>query len=273
MKKAITIIITFAMLFCSAALADGSDPAALSFAAIQDELDTFNLKIWQTGNWSSVIVPDGSYIVGKDLPAGRFTVRSATYKMSTWLEMIPAGSGEDYYKDARYRDMTLSSTDDTELELTDGDRVVISLAGTKFINPDYMPRFTPDPAQDDAVRALRSEYDLLLAELKSRPEWIEVPVPEGMYQVGVKIPASHWTIWPKGTRAGVHYGQELNSKGEIFYSEVNASLKDSSLSSFEFGFHEGWVSIDAQDGWYIKIDSGDVIFTPYIGTTPFLFNE
>ena len=274
MKK--TVIILFALLFaCSFAHAASFDSSAASFEDLQNQLDTYNLKLWQTGNWSSVIVPDGTYIVGMDIPAGSFSVRSATIRMGTNIELFPAGCDmEDfkYEKDPRYINEYLKHSDSLTVDLIEGDKITISLAGTQFIISDYTPRFVVDPDQEAAVHALKSEYSEVLAELKSRQEWREVPVPEGIYKVGEKIPAAHWTIWPKGSRSGVHYGENLDSNGNIFYSVINSALKDSNLSSFEFGYHEGWVSINMQDGWYVKLDD-DVIFTPYIGTTPFQFNE
>ena len=97
-------------------------------------------------------------------------------------------------------------------------------------------------------------------------------MPEGTYQVGVKIPVDHWTIWPIEGITGVYYGEALDAKGDIFYKDIRAALKDASLPSFVFGYHQGWVSIDAQEGWYIQV-TDSVVFTPYIGATPFLFNE
>lgn len=273
MRKAITFVIIYLICLFSFSFAEEFNFHDLSFKEIQGELDTYNLKIWQAGNWSSVIVPEGIYIVGVDLPAGNYSIRSCTNKAKCDLELIPIGSDPDeYYHDSRYQDFFLSSSDKESIELISGDRIIISYAGVQFLISEYMPRFNPDPEQDAKVQQLTDEYRLLLSELKSRPEWREITVPEGLYQVGSKIPVDYWTIWPSGTRAGVYYGESLNSKGEIFYAEIRAALKDASLSSFEFGYHEGWVSIDAQEGWYIQV-TDSVVFTPYIGTTPFLFNE
>lgn len=269
MKK-VFLAILILLFFVTMASADISD---LSFSELQDELDSYNLKLWEAGNWSSIIVPNGTYEVGKDLPEGSYVIKSCTSKMDCWFKLFPSGSNnENYYEDPRYLDIYLDDSEKNRIDLINGDVFTVAYAGALFVLEDYIPRFNPDPQQEEAVQNLQDEYNALKAELRARPEWCEIEVPEGLYEVGPKIPAGRWTIWPKDSRAGVHYGSGLNSKGEIAYSEINAALKDSSLKSFVFGYHEGWVSIDMQEGYYVEIE-GSVIFTPYIGTTPFQFNK
>lgn len=248
--------------------------SAMSFTELQEALDTYNLKLWEAGNWSSVVVPTGIYVVGKDIPAGTYEVQTAYSSQKSCVYLWPADDEiYNYFSDnPRYLEVEIG-TSPYELVLLEGDQLQLDMIGLSFSISTYVPRFNVDQAQEDNVKRLREEYSLLEKELRSRPEWKEVVVPTGTYEVGPKIPADHWTIWPPDEYGivGAYYGPTLLGEKELVTYE-RAALKNASLSSFKYGFQNDRFSVDAKEGWYIKIN-GTVTFTPYAGKTLFKFVE
>lgn len=130
--------------------------------------------------------------------------------------------------------------------------------------------------------ALRQEIQAAMWE---SDEWQEVEVPTGFYCIGKDIPAGHWTITPKNGYADVSYGDRANESltdiswsGDI-YETKNLQAADTSMGSIYSGFlgedyaalmdslYETNWSINLTEGNFIVIESGSVIFTPYVGNT------
>lgn len=134
-----------------------------------------------------------------------------------------------------------------------------------LVSVSYAETIDLDGLTFDEMSALR---DHIMLEMMSRDEWQEVTVPAGTYQVGVHIPAGHWTIKPTdGNYCVIEVGAALedNSK-EIKYgsagyyhvmlvSETSRSYKDD----------QAFVDLDLKDGMYICIERSAVVFTPYSG--------
>lgn len=107
--------------------------------------------------------------------------------------------------------------------------------------------------------------DQITAAMWASDEWQEVTVPPGVYQVGVDIPAGHWTLkCAEGSTynwASVEYCRELDetgkkSTGKSWYTQIKVEGSEASVEAVE-------TDIDAKEGFYIIIEYGSVIFTPY----------
>lgn len=103
-------------------------------------------------------------------------------------------------------------------------------------------------------------------------EWQEVTVPRGVYQVGVDIPAGHWTVKvAKGQRwAYVSWGDKLNEEKEgISFggkrASVNNLIGNPNHKYYESDGGQAEYSFEVYDGEYIIITFADVVFTPYAG--------
>ncbi len=77
MKKSFAWILLVVMLFSVASLAQASsvDLTGMSYdqlVALKDEID---LAIWASEDWQEVSVPQGIYEIGKDIPAGHWTIK------------------------------------------------------------------------------------------------------------------------------------------------------------------------------------------------------
>ena len=148
------------------------------------------------------------------------------------------------------------------------------LAATLILVIPIMAFATSGKAAD--VDLSKMSYDDLV-ELKDRinlaiwesDEWQEVEVPHGVWQVGKDIPAGRWTI-----RAGENCSLFL-SIGETLDSSKTSLVIDSSFSywvlmdknnkRFDPTSDIESVTIDLQDGIYVTINEGYVIFSPYSG--------
>lgn len=76
MKKVICILSIFVMIF-GCALAE-IDLSGMSFDELADLRDKALLAMWKTDEWQEVTVPQGVYEIGKEIPAGKWTLRCDT---------------------------------------------------------------------------------------------------------------------------------------------------------------------------------------------------
>lgn len=76
MKKLFFLFLATLLLFSSAS-ADPIDLSGLSFDELVALRDQINLAIWNCQEWQEVTVPAGIWQVGKDIPAGHWSIRVA----------------------------------------------------------------------------------------------------------------------------------------------------------------------------------------------------
>lgn len=76
MKKLFVFVLVLPLVF-SVALADGFDLSGLSYDDLVSLREQLNLAIWNSSEWQEVTVPEGTWIVGVDIPAGHWTIRPA----------------------------------------------------------------------------------------------------------------------------------------------------------------------------------------------------
>lgn len=101
-------------------------------------------------------------------------------------------------------------------------------------------------------------------------KWEEVTVPQGVWKVGEDIPAGHWTIKAAdGALASIEYGDILaddqrsisyKSKGRIYEQVYSPTRK-----LFDENSDKVQIDIEMKDGYYVCIDHGSVVFSPYSG--------
>lgn len=101
-------------------------------------------------------------------------------------------------------------------------------------------------------------------------EWQEVEVPQGIYEIGVDIPAGHWTIKAAdGAFIGIFYGDKLNDSGKsVSFSSssfATTTIKSTKSSSFDKNTDQAVYDLDVKDGYFIQIENGTAVFTPYTG--------
>lgn len=72
------------------------DLSGMSYEELVALKDRINLAMWQSEEWQEVIVPQGLYEVGKDIPAGHWTIKCAgTYFASIEVCDMSDSTGKD----------------------------------------------------------------------------------------------------------------------------------------------------------------------------------
>lgn len=77
MKRFLLLFLISVLLLTGSAAADPVDLSGMSFDQLVALRDQLNLAIWNCQEWQEVTVPAGVWIVGKDIPAGHWSIRVA----------------------------------------------------------------------------------------------------------------------------------------------------------------------------------------------------
>lgn len=130
--------------------------ASVSFAEFDlsgmtyDELvalkDQINLAIWNSNEWQEVEVPKGVYIIGEDIPAGKWTVKAADQINASvyWGDTINDAGTEITFDGELYEYEGLYSVNYRHYEKGDTTEVTWDLKeGQYFIVDDGIALFTP----------------------------------------------------------------------------------------------------------------------------------
>ena len=78
--KRLFILILAALILAGSAAADSIDLSSMSYDELVALREQLNLAIWNCQEWQEVTVPEGTYIIGKDIPAGHWSIRTLADK-------------------------------------------------------------------------------------------------------------------------------------------------------------------------------------------------
>lgn len=134
MKKVIAIALALVLLLSvgAAAFAD-VDLSGMSFEELVALKDQINLAIWNSQEWQEVTVPHGVWIVGEDIPAGKWTITagdgcSLALQIGTKLNTMGTElENRSYYQ--RLRSKTYRYYDPAD----DVDQVTVDLSNGQII--------------------------------------------------------------------------------------------------------------------------------------------
>lgn len=88
--------------------------------------------------------------------------------------------------------------------------------------------------------------------------WASVTVPEGIWEVGVDIPADEWKITVvSGGKASVYYGAKLAAGGMVVQPFSDGYMLNTLDAS------NSWTTMRMQDGFFFQVIGDDVLFTRY----------
>lgn len=125
----------------------------------------------------------------------------------------------------------------------------------------------------EELTALKDQLNLAIW---NSSEWKEVTVPQGVWEIGVDIPAGHWTIKPtKENYATLSWGSELDEhKTSVSFSGfiAGAGITDANHPQYDGTTDVSYVDWELTEGTYIEIGMSSVIFTPYEGKPAFTFD-
>lgn len=103
MKKILAFFLAFALVASIGAAAFAEvDLSGMSYDELVALKDQINLAIWNSAEWQEVTVPYGAWIVGEDIPAGKWTITagdgcSFSFKIGTMLNSMGTELEGDYY--------------------------------------------------------------------------------------------------------------------------------------------------------------------------------
>lgn len=137
MKKVICIILILCIspVICLAEV----DLSGMTYKELVSLRDQINLAIWNSQEWQEVTVPQGEWEVGKDIPAGTWTVHCAvahygmvritnggSYKES---EVLTSPDYKNYKKGVDVSEYSFTVEDGDVIIITDCDMVFTPYAG------------------------------------------------------------------------------------------------------------------------------------------------
>lgn len=114
--------------------------------------------------------------------------------------------------------------------------------------------------------------DQITLAMWNSKDWQEVTVPQGVYQVGVDIPAGHWTIRPTETTrysyCFIKCGMALDStKKDLEWDDsyMYESLASEKSEDYDPVTDKSESDFELVDGIYVIVEGSSAVFTPYTG--------
>lgn len=146
--------------------------------------------------------------------------------------------------------------------------VALFLVLVLFVPVAFAEGISLDGMSFDELVALKDRINLAIWQ---SDEWQEVTVPQGVWKVGVDIPAGHWTVkCASGWRSTwLRWGQYLKDNGEdiaakgLYGDRRYIYNPDHKYYEIDDGITE--YSFEVQNGQYIVIEEGSAVFMPYAG--------
>lgn len=100
MKKILALVLIL-LCFASVAFAESAfDLSVLSYEELVSIKDQINIAIWQSEEWQEVEVPKGVWIIGDDIPAGKWTIKAADEIKAEvyWCDKLDdSGTGASFF--------------------------------------------------------------------------------------------------------------------------------------------------------------------------------
>lgn len=116
MKKLFVLLL--ALLLIGTAVAEGIDLSGMSYEDLLELRQQVDAAIWASDGWQEVQVPAGVYVIGEDIPSGRWTV-SPGGRLST-ITLYPTKTD---YTEQTYNYISLTMLNEGEsytLDVQDG---------------------------------------------------------------------------------------------------------------------------------------------------------
>ena len=115
----------------------------------------------------------------------------------------------------------------------------------------------------DELVALKDKINKAMWECE---EWQEVTVPRGVWEVGVDIPAGHWTIRPEEKSFAVLIIGNFRKGATV---DGSKSYVDVAAKDWEYYTDDYMQQADVilENGHFVEVsaDAGNAVFTPYSG--------
>lgn len=146
MRKILALVLILLSLVSVSFAESTFDLSGLSYDELVALKDKINLAMWQSEEWQEVEVPQGVYVVGEDIPAGKWTIKAADgVKVYVyWGDALNETGTELSFNGKLYEYESLYSADHRFYEKGDTTEVSWDMKdGQYFIVDDGIALFTP----------------------------------------------------------------------------------------------------------------------------------
>lgn len=144
---------------------------------------------------------------------------------------------------------------------------IILISTILLITTNSLADFDINSLSFDELVALVNEAQMLMMKTD---QWKEVKVPEGTYQIGRDIPAGYWTITAADNSiVGIAWGTATNESGigiDFKHCIGGTTLTGRRTNMYNEGVTYQ-ISYNLEEGQFIDIMYGGVVFTPYQGNS------
>lgn len=133
MKKLLSLVLCLLLALAPGASLAEFDLSGMSLADLLKLQQQVTLAMWESSEWQEVEVPAGIYMVGRDIPAGHWTISGSDFAYVTWGSKLDQyGATIDY--DDTISDAYLESGDieSVSWNLTDGTYLMIEYCSVVF---------------------------------------------------------------------------------------------------------------------------------------------
>lgn len=182
--KRIIVLVVVLILVGTVAMSEGIDLAGMSYDELVALREQINLAIWNSEEWEEVTVPQGTWIVGEDIPSGHWAVEA--YPGSTTLIKIGdtlQDNGKDvmsyterffdaYIVSPTYKNFKIGEDKTTiDFEFLDGDYVQVKSGSAVFKPYSGKPdlRFKKGAANSDSNGSSVMQNDDMTSSSQDQP--------------------------------------------------------------------------------------------------------
>ncbi|MGJ4851912.1 peptidoglycan-binding protein [Bacillota bacterium Meth-B3] len=236
MKKVIVLTLALLIAFASTAFAapqtiDLDTMTVSELAALKDLIDT---AIWNAADWEEVTVPQGIWEIGKEIPAGHWTISASdgAYVSVQWGKALnESKTGIDWGKSLDYKSIMSASaygfdanTQQTSIDWDLADGTFLHIDGGKVVFTPYQgkPAFSFSGAKEKTGAATddptptpsAADQEDAITELEPTPTPIPVPAPT---PEPAPTPTRKITVGPSQTPPASriqYYTLDKGSKGD-----------------------------------------------------------
>ena len=261
MKKFLALILTLLLLTTAVSSLADVDLAGMSFHELVALKDRINKAIWESQEWEEVTVPAGVYVVGKDIPAGHWTVRAADGQWATiqWGDVLTESGRQLSYLGAIYEYELLTSPSNGTYEEDD-------LTETDFLLRDGLYVIIDDGQMVFSPYSGKPPFGFAaFGAGQSDPVEPVVPVDPDDAVDTIYSQVSAQSILD-AYQATQYIGTVQIEKSGY----MNAYESNNTKSGIAFRVHHGerfWCKEETADGWYaIAFVDGSVGYVPEKGT-------
>lgn len=265
---AIVLTLILALAGTNTALAQDYDELVIAY-------EQASRALWYASDWQSVIVPWGVWEIGKDIPAGKWRIETATYTSVsiTYSSKVHDGGSYLYISDASFED-SIKSPNRISGDPWDVVYVDLDMRKGSYLQVKYtMARLTPIESKENyrfpagsmgnyegkTFQELLEVREEIAQAIRASDQWRVEVIPEGKVTVGRDM-AGAWHVAPvEGERVNIDMGQ-------AFFS-LTSPLRD---GYNPFKDNDSFV-ITLEEGMNFEVEQGDAVFSTFIGKKDLIF--